>query len=536
MEENLNDYAPIASAEDFLKKVVASVTNLKATLPQNKETVAVTANEAGEVIKKESTMDELKKEECGTAAAEEPTLEAKAAEDKPAEENPFAADSADKKEDKKEDEGKEEGKGEDKKEDKPAEEKKKEIKESDFKKAEGLLNKVLENEMAEATEGEDESEDIKNIKEAMKALGAEIKAKEEEEPVKAEEAPVDELAPLPEAPEAPVAEEKVTEEETLNPFASLTATLQRKATIADSVWMIKQAKDNSDYLSFSVKAAFGNNIDNDAARSEYATSPEFGKAVIAALINEKVASATGAKAAVLGVVAHYTPSYPGVNDFKDNKESEHAKASGEGDTETDKNLPKVEKTAAAKETLAVKAAEEGKECEKDTFLPGADNRPVKENTDTEKSATPHATEQIPTEGDRKLIASYKEQLEKQASEIQSLKLEAAIKEKTAKVKECVTMMCRAGLIKANEQVRIAALKDGLSIEAANAKAMAASIDSQSKNLFGMNTPQLDSYMKSLAELAPRAKAVTASSNTPLTVKATETESEIERLSKILGWD
>lgn len=535
MEENLNDYAPIASAEDFLKKVVASVTNLKATLPQNKETVAVTANEAGEVIKKESTMDELKKEECGTAAAEEPTLEAKAAEDKPAEENPFAADSADKKEDKKEDEGKEEGKGEDKKEDKPAEEKKKEIKESDFKKAEGLLNKVLENEMAEATEGEDESEDIKNIKEAMKALGAEIKAKEEE-PVKAEEAPVDELAPLPEElPEAPVKEE-VTEKEEINPFASLTATLQRKATIADSVWMIKQAKDNSDYLSFSVKAAFGNNIDNDAARSAYATSPEFGKAVIAALINEKVASATGAKAAVLGVVAHYTPSYPGANEFQDNKESAHAKASDKGETETDKNLPKVEKTAAAKETLSVKAAEEGKECGKDTFLPGADNRPVKENKDTEESATPHATEQIPLEGDRKLIASYKEQLEKQASEIQSLKLEAAIKEKTAKVKECVTMMCRAGLIKANEQVRIAALKDGLSIEAANAKAMAASIDSQSKNLFGMNTPQLDSYMKSLAELAPRAKTVTASSNTPLTVKASETESEIERLSKILGWD
>ena len=534
--KDINKYKPIASAEEFLQKVAASINNLKGTLPQEKETVAVTANEDEGVFKKESTMDELKKEECGTAAAEEPTLEAKAAEDKPAEENPFAADSADKKEDKKEDEGKEEGKGEDKKEDKSAEEKKKEIKESDFKKAEGLLNKVLENEMAEATEGEDESEDIKNIKEAMKALGAEIKAKEEEEPVKAEEAPVDELAPLPEAPEAPVEEEKVTEEETINPFASLTATFQRKATIADSVWMIKQAKDNSDYLSFSVKAAFGNNIDNDAARSEYATSPEFGKAVIAALINEKVASATGAKAAVLGVVAHYSSSYPGVNDFKDNKESAHAKASGEGDAETDKNLPKVEKTAAAKETLAVKAAEEGKECAKDTFLPGADNRPVKENTATEESATPHATEQIPTEGDRKLIASYKEQLEKQASEIQSLKLEAAIKEKTAKVKECVTMMCRAGLIKANEQVRIAALKDGLSIEAANAKAMAASIDSQSKNLFGMNTPQLDSYMKSLAELAPRAKAVTASSNTPLTVKASETESEVERLSKILGWD
>ena len=531
--KDINKYKPIASAEEFLQKVAASINNLKGTLPQEKETVAVTANEDEGVFKKESTMDELKKEECGTAAAEEPTLEAKAAEDKPAEENPFAADSADKKEDKKEDEGKEEGKGEDN--NKPAEEKKKEINESDFKKAEGLLNKVLENEMAEATEGEDESEDIKNIKEAMKALGAEIKAKEEE-PGKEGEEPVGELAPLPETSEAPVAEEKVTEEETLNPFASLTATLQRKATIADSVWMIKQAKDNSDYLSFSVKAAFGNNIDNDAARSEYATSPEFGKAVIAALINEKVASATGAKAAVLGVVAHYTPSYPGVNDFKDNKESAHAKASGEGDTETDKNLPKVEKTAAAKETLAVKAAEEGKECAKDTFLPGADNRTVKENTATEESATPHATEQIPTEGDRKLIASYKEQLEKQASEIQSLKLEAAIKEKTAKVKECVTMMCRAGLIKANEQVRIAALKDGLSIEAANAKAMAASIDSQSKNLFGMNTPQLDSYMKSLAELAPRAKAVTASSNTPLTVKASETESEVERLSKILGWD
>ena len=513
----------------FLNKIASIIETINESLPQKTESVAVTANEELGDLKKENEMEDIIKKEEGCAPtapkAEDASLdlEAVAAKDKAEDEEKPA-----KEEEKKED------KAEEPKEDKPADkpEAKKEIKEEDFKKAEDLLKKVLENEKAEADKGEDESEDIKNLEEAMKALG--IKVTKEEAPagvptMPEPTLPVGDELPAAEEPALPAAEEKGEE---LNPFASLVATLDKKATIADSVWLIKNASDNSDYLSFSVKAAFGDNIDNDKARSAYAVSEDFGKAVIAALINEKVASATGAKAAVLGVVAHYTPSYPGANEYKDQEAANPGKAGTKVEVEDDKDLPKVE--AAAKPALAKTAAEEC--CAKDTFLEGADKRAEKVNTKVEESATPKASEQIPTESDRKLIASYEEQLKKQAAEIQTLKLEAAVKEKAAKVKEAINLMVRAGMIKANEQVRVAALRDGLSVEAANAKAMAASIDNQSKNLFGMNTPQLDSYMKSLAELSPRATTVQASSMSPLTVKASAVETEEERLRKILGWE
>lgn len=516
------------SDDVFLNKIASIIETINESLPQKTESVAVTANEELGDLKKENEMEDIIKKEEGCAPtapkAEDASLdlEAVAAKDKAEDEEKPA-----KEEDKKEE------KAEEPKEEKPADkpEAKKEIKEEDFKKAEDLLKKVLENEKAEADKGEDESEDIKNLEEAMKALGIKV-AKEEKEEAPAGVPTLPEPA-LPVGDELPAAEPAAEEkEEELNPFASLVATLNKKATIADSVWLIKNASDNSDYLSFSVKAAFGDNIDNDKARSAYAVSEDFGKAVIAALINEKVASATGAKAAVLGVVAHYTPSYPGVNEYKDQEAANPGKSGTKVEVEDDKNLPKVE--AAAKPALAKTAAEEC--CAKDTFLEGADKRTEKVNTKVEESATPKASEQIPTDSDRKLIASYEEQLKKQAAEIQTLKLEAAVKEKAAKVKEAINLMVRAGMIKANEQVRVAALRDGLSVEAANAKAMAASIDNQSKNLFGMNTPQLDSYMKSLAELSPRATTVQASSMSPLTVKASAMETEEERLRKILGWE
>lgn len=511
------------TADELINKVASIVADLEDSLPQTMESVAVTANEDLGEITKESNMEEtLKEQACGTApkAEEAPELEAVAATEKA--EEPKAEEEKEPKAEEKEE------KAEDKKPE--GEEKKKEIKESDFKKAEEALKAVLEREKAEAAGGEDEAEDIKKLKEAMDALG--MKAPEAEAPV-APEAPV---ADVP-APEAPVVEESVEE---IAPFASLVASLDKKATVGDSVWMIKNAADNSDYLSFNIKAAFGENIDNDKARSAYATSEEFGKAVVAALINEKVKSATGARAAVLGVVAHYTPSYPGVNEYPDQEAANPGKSGTKVPAEDDKNIPAVKEAkaeeAAALTVTAAEGTEAGACVEKDTYLPGADKRTVKENKKPEESATPHATEQIPSDTDRKLVASYEETIRKQADEIQALKLEAAIKEKAAKVKEAVNLMARAGMIKANEQVRIAALKDGLSVEAANAKAMAASIDTQSKNLFGMNTPQLDAYIKSLAELSPRVQTVQASSMSPLNVKASAMETEEERLSKILGWD
>ena len=529
------------NAQEFLLKVKAAYENFKNSIPS--ENVAVVANEenTGDEIKKESNMDEIKEEACGTpapAAAEEPTMEATAAKDKePQDAKPEVKDE-DKKEDKK-DEGKEEQ--DDAKKDEPS--KKKEIDENKFKDAEGKLNKVLANEQKEAAGGEEESEDIKNLKDAMKALGMKV---EEKKPEGDFGAPAD-------IPAAPVMEETKVEEvadipevaddadKGFNPFASLVATFHKKATVADSVWMIKNASDNSDYLSFNVKAAFGAGIDKDAVRAEYAQSEAFGKAVVAALINEKVSSAVGAKAAVLGVVAHYNPSYPSSKEFADFPAANPGASGAKVEVETDKNLPSAkEAKAAAEAPIAKTAAEEGAKSEAlatdATILPDAVKVSEDVNTKQDKSAVAYQGPKIQAEGDRKVIASMEEQIKKQAEEINALKLQAAINEKTAKVKEAVNLMVRAGLIKSNEQVRIAALKEGLSIEAAAAKGMAASIETQSKNLFGMNSLQLDSYIKSLAELAPRAKAVQASSNQPLNVKSSGVETEEERLAKLFGWE
>ena len=573
---------------DFINAVTAAYNDFQDN--PTSENVAVNANEENTVgiQKKESNMEEIKEQACGASdvtAAEEITIDA-AKEDKATEPK------ADKPEDKKEEdkaEGKDEKKDEKPEGDKPFGEdksdKKKEIKEVDFKAAEDLLKKVIEHEEAEANQGEDESEDIKNLKEAAKKLGMKVETKPEADK------PVDEPAPvelgLPNEPVEPAAELPVEPEVPAMdiPGASLVATFEKKATIADSVWMIKNASDNSDFLSFNVKAAFGADIDNDEVRSAYATSENFGKDVVAALINEKVASAIGAKAAVLGVVAHYNPAHASAHKYADFPVANPGAAGAKVETETDKNLVTVGKEAKASEeaplTTTAKAKDEkkdddkkckkcGKEkcvCkeEKDvkkkadeevaiektaaaegvatealgtdaSILPDAVKVAEDENTKQDKSAVAYQGPKLVAESDKKVIASMEETIKKQASEINELKLQASINEKVAKVKQAVNLMVRAGLLKGDEQVRIAALKEGLSIEAASAKGMAASIDAQSKNLFGMNTPQLDSYIKSLAALTPSTKSVQASSMQPLNVKASAVETETERLAKILGWD
>ena len=528
----------IISEEKFINAVTAAFNDFKENVPT--ENVAVNANEDnnGDELKKESTMEELEKQECGTPA---PVTAAESVEEKPIEAQAAKEDEgADKKDEpkaeKEEAKKEEKAEGEDKKEDKP-EAKGDGLPKAKVDELKDLVAELDASEKAEQAAGEDEAKDIEILKKIKDLLG--MKDKKEEIPApEAVEAPAVPEIPAPEAVEAPAAEEPAP----LFGEASLVASFEKKATIADSVWMIKNAKDNSDFLSFNVKAAFGSNIDNDEARSTYATSEEFGKAVVAALINEKVASAVGAKAAVLGVVAHYSPAHASAHKYQDFAAANPGAVGEKVEKETDKQLPAAAKEAkaAVEAPIAKTAATEGVATEAlatdATILPDAVKVAEAENNKQDKSAHAYQGPKIPADADKKVIASMEETIKKQAEEINALKLQATINEKAAKVKEAVNLMVRAGLIKTNEQVRIAALKEGLSIEAANAKGMAASIDAQSKDLFGMNTPQLDSYIKSLAALAPRAKVVQAESLQPLNVKASTIESETERLAKILGWE
>lgn len=418
------------------------------------------------------------------------------------------------------------------------EEKKKEIKEKDFKEAEKLLNKVLANETAEAAEGEDESEDIKNIKEAVKLLGM----KEDKKPGEFDSAEDGkEFSAELDISETPVSDEQEPKGESF-PIAgaSLVARFQKKASLADSTWFIKDAKTNEDFVSFDVKAAFGKNIDNDPIRAKYASSKEFGRAVMASLVDNKVNSALGVQSAVLQVVAHYTPCYPSAAMFKANTKSTFPKASGAGDTATDASILPAKVAAAAPALEKKAAAAEAATIPTDAkVLPGACSVKEKVNTNVEESATPANNTKVESETDKKIVASYESKLKALAEENNRLKIEAQLQEKTAIAKDCITLMVKAGLLRANEQVRIAALKDGLSVEAANAKAIAASINEQTKCLLGMPTAQLNAYKQSIAHLQP-AVAKTASVDLPvMQVKASVADTvdqEEKRLLSVLEWD
>lgn len=549
-KENNDEVIANMSADEFINKLAEFAgIDLTNELPQQ-ENVAVTAEEDNAGEGQEKNMEELNTPaaelagEAGCKAALEPEaatqtadLEAEAAKDK---QNPEA-----KPEDKLNNEA---PLPEGKKEEKPYEK---------CKECKDALDAVKE--LVKKHEGDEALvKELKDVTDILEGKGEKpAEKKEDKAPAQeAGDAKLDkELEKLLEEPakgeddKEPKA--KDAKDEKLAPFANLVAVLTKKATVADSVWTIEDGNKNA-FVSFNIKAAFGNDIDKDEVRSAYATSQEFGKAVIASLIENHVEDAITTKAAVLQVAAHYNPSYAGAKEYSENTESSFKKPTDAGDTETDKALVNgVKAEASATATLTKKASEEasatedGKLASDATLVSGADKRPeAKENKKVDVSATPHATEQVEAETDIKLVASYKEELSKKASEneelrkqVESLKLEAAIKDKSAKVKECVSLMSSKGLVKADESVRIASLKEGLSVEAANGRAMAASLEKQAKYLFGMNSTQLDAYINSLKGMSAPVIRTSAATSSPLTIKASDSSlTEEDRLLHIFGWD
>lgn len=547
-------------ADDLLKKL-AEVTgqNLEKTASDNTENVAVNAEEEVQITSEaeEKNMDQIQETAEAAATPETAAKEAVAEVEETATVETEGAQAPAKEE--KPEEGKAEEKPAEKSEEKP------EAKPEDGKKDEkpgekkdGQLKPEQKSALEEAVKAVEACQDPA-CKAALDALKAAFPFLGKE----AAEAPAI-AAPVPEVPAAPAAEIPVAPAEApaedlaaapaCGVYANLVATLDKKASVGDSVWMIKDSKSNQEFASFNIKAAFGEHIDTDEVRSAYATSEEFGKAVVASFAANKVHDVLSTTAAVLQVVAHYSPEWAGTGKFKDNPKSSHSKASGEGDVTTDKNLiPEDGKKAqaAANEAIAKKAeynvpgvTENGEIPSDKLLLEGADSRSEKVSNNTEESAHAKNSTKVEEETDRKLIASYEDTIKKQASEkeallkqIDTLKTEAAIKEKSAKVKECVALMCNKGFIKADEQVRVASLKEGLSIEAANGRAMAASIDKQAKYLFGMNSTQLDAYMNSLKGVSTPAMTTSASSSQALTIKASaNAENETDRLLKLFGWD
>lgn len=548
-----------AFADDLLKKL-AEVTGqtLEKTASDNTENVAVNAEEEVQITSEaeEKNMDQIQETAEAAATPETAAKEAVAEVEQTATVETEGAQAP--AEDKKPEEGKAEEKPADKSEDKKPEDKPEADKKPGEEKKDGQLKPEQKSALEEAVKAVEACQDpackaaLDALKSAFPFLGKEAAPAAPEMAAAAPVPPVAEPAALPVAPaEAPA--EELAAEPVNACYANLVATLDKKASIGDSVWMIKDSKSNQEFASFNIKAAFGEHIDQDEARSAYATSEEFGKAVVASLAANKVHDVLSTTAAVLQVVAHYSPTWSGVQKFKDNPKSAHAKASGEGDVTTDKNLINEgkEAKAAANEAIAKKAeynvpgvTENGEIPSDKLLLEGADNRSEKVSNNTEESAHAKNSTKVEEETDRKLIASYEDTIKKQASEkeallkqIDTLKTEAAIKEKSAKVKECVALMCNKGFIKADEQVRVASLKEGLSIEAANGRAMAASIDKQAKYLFGMNSTQLDAYMNSLKGVSTPAMTTSASSSQALTIKASaNAETETDRLLKLFGWD
>ena len=576
-------------AEQFLEKLADFTGQDLSTTSTQTENVAVNAEELVSGLKvKENTMEELETQSTATAPIQETAdeantnLEANAATDKKPEGDAPKADEAPKA-------------PEAPKDDQPADKKP-----GEEGKGQGKDMKAVKDALKDIEANCQEPVCIENVKKIREALGIkdEAPAAPVADPLGAPAPAMPAPAPLgaPAAADAPLAAEECGTACAASPVANLVATFKKEASVANSTWMIKNASDNSDFGSFTVAAAFGANIDSDEVRSQYATSEEFGKAVVAALQERDVKTAEAFQNAILTVSAHYNPGYP--SQVKSNKPSSHPKAQGglEGTDDNDKkDMPYVtggakEATAAVEAPIAKEAKAEDKKCEKcgkepceckkeekkaaadaaltkeaamgegagveakpgedgkvlfdGKILPGADKRTVVEHSNMEESGHPKASNPGPVEKDTAFkMASLEEKLAKQASEIEALKAKnneltvaAALKEKTAKVKECVALMCNKGFIKADEDVRVAALKDGLSLEASNGKAMASAIEKQAKNLYAMSTPQLDAYMSSLKGIqAPM--TTSASVQGPLTIKASaQAATEEDRLAKILGWD
>lgn len=295
--------------------------------------------------------------------------------------------------------------------------------------------------------------------------------------------------------------------------AELKPSMEANASVADSMWVISRKADFATVMSFPVKAAFGANIANDKERLAYATSAEFGNAVLKKLASGTVKTESDAQVAVLQTAAHYTPSHASVNEYKDNKESTHGKASEKIETKVMPEIAESKEAKAAGEIKPAKGGEQGNTLEEnktDNAVPmvanTADNRSEKVSTNLEESG--HAKNNTKIEdGVYKAMAALEDKIKAQAAEIAeknqviaNLNARIAFNIKANEVKEVINLMASKGMIARDEAVFNDALGRGLSLKAAHQEAMKAAVTAQQKELLQLNTPALQAFASSISKL------------------------------------
>lgn len=295
--------------------------------------------------------------------------------------------------------------------------------------------------------------------------------------------------------------------------AELKPSMEANASVADSMWVISRKADFATVMSFPVKAAFGANIADDKDRLAYATSAEFGNAVLKKLASGTVKTESDAQVAVLQTAAHYTPSHASVNEYKDNKESTHGKASEKIETKVMPEIAESKEAKAAGDIKPAKGGEQGNTLEEnktDNAVPmvanTADNRSEKVSTDLEESG--HAKNNTKIEdGVYKAMAALEDKIKAQAAEIAeknqviaNLNARIAFNIKANEVKEVINLMASKGMIARDEAVFNDALGRGLSLKAAHQEAMKAAVTAQQKELLQLNTPALQAFASSISKL------------------------------------
>ena len=331
-------------------------------------------------------------------------------------------------------------------------------------------------------------------------------------------APVENIAP--EAcgcnKKADVKLDTTPKEDTLNMnemCAELKPSMEANASVADSMWVISRKADFATVMSFPVKAAFGADIANDKDRLAYATSAAFGDAVLKKLASGTIKTEADAQVAVLQTAAHYTPSHASVNEYKDNKESTHAKASDKIETKVMPEIAESKEAKAAGELKPAKGGEQGNTLEEnktDNAVPmvsnTADNRSEKVSTDLEESGHAKNTTKI-EDGVYKAMAALEDKIKAQAAEIAeknqviaNLNARIAFNIKANEVKEVINLMASKGMIARDEAVFNEALGRGLSLKAAHQEAMKAAVTAQQKELLQLNTGALQAFASSISKL------------------------------------
>lgn len=311
-------------------------------------------------------------------------------------------------------------------------------------------------------------------------------------------------------------DEVVTVPNTLNEHemcAELKPSLEANASVADSMWVISRKADFATVMSFPVKAAFGADIANDKDRLAYATSAAFGDAVLKKLASGSIKTEADAQVAVLQTAAHYTPSHASVNEYKDNAESTHGKASEKIETKVMPEIAESKEAKAAGELKPAKGGEQGNTLEEnktDNAVPmvanTADNRSEKVSTNLEESGHAKNTTKI-EDGVYKAMAALEEKIKAQAAEIAeknqviaNLNARIAFNIKANEVKEVINLMASKGMIARDEATFNAALGRGLSLKAAHQEAMKAAVTAQQKELLQLNTAALQAFASSISKL------------------------------------